>query len=60
MFKFIRKWLEDYNLAQKELNKMGFVILPHNFGSWFIDCVNNTHDKHRTVQRKDRITKKRR
>ena len=57
MFKLIRKWLEDYNLVQKELNEMGFIIVPHYFGSFFIDCVNNTHDKHRTVQTKNRITK---
>ena len=60
MFKFFKKWYDDYHQAMKELNGGGWYIFYHSHGSvcHYVEPKLNTHintddDKLRTIPKND-------
>jgi hypothetical protein len=61
MFKLIKKWMDDWNTLNKELNNMGMYFHVTAYGSWiqYIDPpqtkeINTTDDTSRKIPRSNR------
>ena len=60
MIKFLKKWYEEVNEINTEMNRLGIYTVSSPWGGYYVHSISTQHDRHKTIPENNRRSKRKR